>query len=126
MFVNYAAPTLAHIASLPSAPLTLQLSLLPDLLIVQVPDSSDFPANWSVYAILGDDPEEPEWQGEEVGTGTWDDAEDEMEKLTGIELHIPKEALFAYLNREVELRYKFVDESSMEPFSEVLRLRIEG
>ncbi|MFI8226901.1 hypothetical protein [Pseudomonas sp. NPDC085632] len=126
MFVNYAAPTLSHIAASPSAPLTLQLSLLPDVLIVQVPDSSDFPANWSVYPILGDDPEEPEWVGEEVNTGTWDDAEDEMEKLTGIELQLPKEALRPYLNRVVELRYKFCDESSMEPFSQVLRLRIEG
>ena len=126
MFVNYAAPTLAQMTSSASDALTLQLSVLPDVLIVQVPDSSDFPANWSVYPILGDDPEEPEWIGEEVDTGTWDDAEDEMEKLTGIELQLPKEALRPYLNREVELRYKFCDESSMEPFSQVLRLRIEG
>ncbi|MFJ2531790.1 hypothetical protein [Pseudomonas helmanticensis] len=126
MFVNYAAPTLAQVASSASDTLTLQLSVLPDVLIVHVPDSSDFPANWSVYPILGDDPEEPEWAGEEVDTGTWDDAEDEMEKLTGIELQLPKEVLRPYLNREVELRYKFCDESSMEPFSQVLRLRIEG
>jgi uncharacterized membrane-anchored protein len=90
-----------------------------------VPDSSDFAANWSVYAILGDDPEEPEWASEEVNTGTWEDAEDEMEKLTGIELHIPKEALIPYLHREIELRYKFLDESSIEPFSEPLTLQIE-
>ena len=126
MFVNYAAPTLAQIASSDSDTLTLQLSVLPDVLIVQVPDSSDFPANWSVYPILGDDPEEPEWAGEEVDTGTWDDAEDEMEKLTGIELQLPKEVLRPYLNRQIELRYKFVDESSMEPFSEVLTLQIAG
>jgi hypothetical protein len=126
MFVNYAAPTLAQMTCPASETPTLQLSVLPDVLIVQVPDSSDFPANWSVYPILGNDPEEPEWAGEEVDTGTWDDAEDEMEKLTGIELQIPKEALRPYLNREVELRYKFSDESSMEPFSQVLRLRIEG
>lgn len=126
MSMNYAAPTLSQIAASASDPLTLQLSMLPDVMIVQVPDSSDFPENWSVYPILGDDPEEPEWEGEEVNTGTWDDAEDEMEKLTGIELQMPKEALRPYLNREVELRYKFCDESSMEPFSQVLRLRIEG
>ncbi|WP_447783598.1 hypothetical protein [Pseudomonas germanica] len=125
MSTNYAAPTLSKMAAQSSCTLTLQLSTLPDVLIVQVPDSSDFPANWRVYPILGDDPEEPEWIGEEVDTGTWDDAEDEMEKLTGIELQIPKEALRPYLNRVVELRYKFCDESSMEPFSEVLRLRIE-
>jgi len=126
MSTNYAAPTLSQMAAQSSCTLTLQLSTLPDVLIVQVPDSSDFPANWSVYPILGDDPEEPEWAGEEVNTGTWDDAEDEMEKLTGIELQIPKEVLRQYLNRNVELRYKFSDESSMEPFSQALKLRIEG
>ncbi|MCP1484345.1 hypothetical protein J3D48_000658 [Pseudomonas fluorescens] len=125
MVVNYAAPTLAQVASA-SGTLTLQLSVLPDVLIVQVPDSSDFPANWSVYPILGDDPEQPEWAGDEVDTGTWDDAEDDMEKLTGIELQISRQALHAYLNTDVELRYKFVDESSMEPFSQPLRLRIVG
>jgi hypothetical protein len=125
MVVNYAAPPLAQVASA-SGTLTLQLSVLPDVLIVQVPDSSDFPANWSVYPILGDDPEQPEWAGDEVDTGTWDDAEDDMEKLTGIELQISRQALHAYLNTDVELRYKFVDESSMEPFSQPLRLRIVG
>lgn len=126
MSINFAAPTLSQFATSPSDTLTLQLSLLPDVLIVQVPDSSDFAANWSVYAILGEDPEEPEWAGEEVDTGTWDDAEDEMEKLTGIELQIPKEVLKAYLNTEIELRYKFQDESSMEPCSAPLMLRIEA
>ncbi|MNB61220.1 hypothetical protein D3C87_961830 [compost metagenome] len=126
MSTNYAAPTLSQIAASSSDILTLQLSTLPDVLTALVPDSSDFPTNWSVYPILGDDPETPLWAGEEVDTGTWDDAEDEMEKLMGIELQIPKEALRPYLNTDVELRYKFVDESSMEPFSQVLMLRIEA
>jgi hypothetical protein len=39
---------------------------------------------------------------------------------------LPKEVLRPYLNREVELRYKLSDESSMEPFSQALKLRIEG
>lgn len=106
--------------------MTLQLSQLPDILTVQVPDSSDFAANWSVYAVLGSDAEEPEWDGDEVDTGAWDDAEDEMEKLLDIEVQLPKEALQPYLGREVELRYKFRDESSMEPYSRALRLRVEA
>ncbi|MFJ7316290.1 hypothetical protein ACIQVE_26790 [Pseudomonas sp. NPDC098747] len=121
----YAPPELPQF--LPHSPdtATVNVSALSDELIVQVPDSGDFAANWSVYAILGDDPEEPEWAGEEVNTGTWDDAEDEMEKLTGIELRIPKEALLPYLHTEIELRYRFQDESSQAPFSEPLLLRIE-
>lgn len=123
--MDFAPPELPQF--LPHSPetATVNLSALSDELIVQVPDSSDFAANWSVYAILGDDPEEPEWASEEVNTGTWEDADDEMEKLTGIELHIPKEALIPYLHREIALRYKFQDESSIEPFSESLTLQIE-
>jgi hypothetical protein len=49
-----------------------------------------------------------------------------MEKLFHIEVQLPKEALQPYLNREVELRYKFRDESSMEPYSQALRLRVEA
>ena len=124
--MTFAAPTLPQF--LPHSPetVTVNLSLLNDDLIVQVPDSSSFAANWSVYAILGDDPEEPEWAGEKVDTGAWDDAEDEMERLMGIELQIPKEVLKPYLNTTIELRYKFQDESSMEPSSVPLRLVIEA
>lgn len=49
-----------------------------------------------------------------------------MVKLTGIELRIPKAELEKYLNTEVELRYKFADESSMEPCSQPLKLYIEA
>jgi hypothetical protein len=126
MSMHFAAPTLTHAAPAQDDCVTLQLSQLPDILTVQVPDSSDFAANWSVYAILGSDAEEPEWEGDEVDTGAWDDAEDEMEKLFDIEVQLPKEALQPYLNREVELRYKFRDESSMEPYSLPLRMRIEA
>lgn len=122
----YAPPELPQFLPHPPDTATVDVSTLSDDLIVRVPESGDFAANWSVYAILGDDPEEPEWASDEVNTGTWDDAEDEMEKLTGIELHIPKEALLPYLNADIELRYKFQDESSMEPFSAPLTLRIEA
>jgi len=126
MSMHFAAPIVADVAPAQDDCVILQLSRLPDILTVQVPDSSDFAANWTVYAILGSDGEEPEWEGDEVDTGAWDDAEDEMEKLFDIEVHLPKEALQPYLGREVELRYKFRDESSMEPYSQALRLRIEA
>jgi len=126
MSMHFSAPTLTHAAPAKDDCVTVHLSQLPDILTVQVPDSSDFAANWTVYAILGSDAEEPEWEGDEVDTGAWDDAEDEMEKLFDIEVQLPKEALQPYLGREVELRYKFRDESSMEPYSLPLRLRIEA
>lgn len=125
MSMHFSAPIVTDVAPAQDNRIILQLSRLPDILTVQVPDSSDFAANWTVYAILGSDAEEPEWEGDEVDTGAWDDAEDEMEKLFDIEVQLPKEALRPYLGREVELRYKFRDESSMEPYSQALKLRVE-
>ncbi|MHB2246095.1 hypothetical protein ACX64O_04385 [Pseudomonas fitomaticsae] len=119
----------AHLPQFPdhaSDSIILRLSTLDDDLIVQVPDGQNTPPNWDVYPILGDDPEEPEWQGLSEPTGVWDDALDDMVGLTGIELSIPRFELEKYLNSTVELRYKFADEASLEPCSEPLKLYIEA
>jgi hypothetical protein len=105
---------------------TIQLSTLSEDLIVRVPDPNDIPPNWDVYPILGTNTEEPDWEGLAEPTGVWDDACDDMVKLTGIELRIPKTELEKYLNTEVQLRYKLADESSLEPCSEPLILFIEA
>jgi hypothetical protein len=76
--------------------------------------------------VIGDAPEEPEWQGLSKPTGTWDDALDDMVGLTGIELSIPRFELEKYLNSTVELRYKFADEASLEPSFEPLKLYVEA
>ncbi|ANI52588.1 MULTISPECIES: hypothetical protein [Pseudomonas] len=118
----------AHLPQFPdhaSDSIILRLSSLDDDLIVRVPDGQNTPPNWDVYPILGDDPEEPEWQGLSEQTGVWDDALDDMVGLTGIELSIPRFELEKYLNSTVELRYKFADEASLEPSSEPLTLHIE-
>ena len=119
----------AHLPQFPdhaSDSIILRLSTLDDDLIVRVPDGQNTPPNWDVYPILGDDPEEPEWQGLSEPTGVWDDALDDMVGLTGIELSIPRFELEKYLNSTVELRYKFADESGLEPCSEPLRLYVEA
>ncbi|MBK5525730.1 hypothetical protein JFT91_24285 [Pseudomonas sp. TH08] len=122
----FASPTLPQ--CLPHSPetATVNMSLLSDDLIIQVPDSTDIPANWEVYPILGADPEEPDWEGRQQATGIWHDVSEDALKLNGIELRIPRDALETYLHQEIELRYKFVDESSMDPYSEPLRLTIES
>ncbi len=119
----------AHLPQFPdhaSDSIILRLSTLDDDLIVQIPDGQNTPPNWDVYPILGDDPEEPEWLGLSEPTGAWDDALDDMVGMTGIELSIPRFELEKYLNSTVELRYKFADESSLEPCSEPLKLYIEA
>ncbi|WP_192563514.1 hypothetical protein [Pseudomonas gozinkensis] len=119
----------AHLPQFPdhaSDSIILRLSTLDDDLIVQVPDGQNTPPNWDVYPILGDDPQEPEWQGLSEPTGVWDDALDDMVGMTGIELSIPRFELEKYLNSTVELRYKFADEASLEPSSEPLKLYVEA
>lgn len=104
---------------------TVTLSNLADGLIVRIPDPHDIPPNWEVYPILGANPDEPQWCGEEQPAGVWDETTEEMVELTGIDLEIPRTDLEPYLGSEVALRYKFLDESSLELSSEPLLIRIE-
>lgn len=121
-----APPLLPQLPSQPPEKTIVKLSSLSDALKVLVPDSDYFRANWDVYPILGANPESPDWAGPEEPTGVWDEAEDDMVKLSGIGLHIPKAVLERYSNTAVELRYKFADESSMEPYSDPVKLYIEA
>lgn len=120
------------IAQLPQFPdqvadtVTVQLSSLGEDLIVRIPDKQDTPSNWEVYPILGDDPDEPQWQGPSEPTGLWSDELEDMLSAAEIELFIPRTELEKYLNTTVELRYKFADESSLEPCSEPLKLLIRA
>lgn len=124
--MTYAPPILVQPIHQASERQTVYLSSLGDTLKVLVPDTDDFPANWDVYPILGGDPQLPDWTGLEVPTGVWDDAVDDLAKLSGIELQIPIAVLEKYSEKEVYLRYKFADESSMEPYSAPLTLYIEA
>ncbi|HJR29688.1 MAG TPA: hypothetical protein VJ889_13340 [Pseudomonas sp.] len=124
--MTFASASLPQFPDHPADQATIQLSTFSEDLIVRVPDPNDIPPNWDVYPILGTNTEQPDWEGLAEPTGVWDEASDDMVKLTGIELRIPKTELEKYLNTEVELRYKFADESSLEPCSEPLKLYIEA
>ncbi|MCF4994171.1 hypothetical protein GIW70_11530 [Pseudomonas syringae] len=122
--MTFAQPILAQFPDHPTDQASVSLSALTEALLVQVPDSNDIPANWSVYPILGEDPQNPDWTGAEEETGVWDDATDDALKRTNIELRIPQAVLEHYLNRPIILRYKFQDESSLEPCSLPVKLHI--
>jgi hypothetical protein len=122
----FSPPILPQFSSQPLEKTLVKLSSLGDTLKVLVPDSDDFPENWYVYPILGGNPQTPDWEGLEEPTGDWDYAIDDAFKLKGIELHIPKAVLEKYSDTAVELRYKFSDESSLEPYSECVKLYIEA
>ncbi|MHC8355835.1 hypothetical protein ACYZTL_11495 [Pseudomonas sp. LB3P81] len=124
--MTLAPPILPQLALHESEVTIVKLSSLNDTLKILVPDSGDFEANWDVYPILGADPDLPDWKGCKAPTGVWDDAVDDMVKLSGIELLIPKAVLEKYSDSAVDLRYKFADESSLEPYSERLKLYVEA
>ncbi|WP_460147946.1 hypothetical protein [Pseudomonas sp. S2_A02] len=124
--MTFAIPVLPRFPSHAPDKATVKLSNLNDSLIVRVPDPNDIPPNWDVYPILGADTEAPDWEGLAEPTGVWDEASDDVVKRKGIELRIPKAELEKYRNTEIELRYKFADESSLEPCSESLRLYVEA
>ena len=125
--MSFSSPTLPQFPHPgPDQTAVVTLSQLKNCLIVRVPEPNDVPPNWDVYSILGLDPEAPDWRGEMEPTGFWDDAIEDLVKRTGIELKIPKADLAQYQGRKVELRYKFADESSLEPCSEPLVILIES
>jgi hypothetical protein len=124
--MNFPSPILPQFPRLePDQTAIVTLSQLRDCLIVKLPEPEDFPPNWDVYPILGLDPEEPDWRGIKEPTGFWDDALEDMVNRAGIELKIPKADLKKYEGMTVELRYKFADESSLEPCSEPQLILIE-
>ncbi|MHC8322309.1 hypothetical protein ACYZT4_16680 [Pseudomonas sp. GB2N2] len=124
--MSFLPPTLPQFPRLaPNQIAVVTLSQLRDCLIARVPEPNDIPPNWDVYPMLGRNPEAPEWRGVDESTGFWDDTVEDMVKRTGIELKIPKGVLESYAGQTVELRYKFADESSLEPCSEPLLMRIE-
>jgi len=122
----FPTPTLPQFPALDADEVaTVTLSSLTDCLIVRIPDPHDIPPNWEVYPIFGADPEDPDWRGEQEPAGLWDEAIEDMVELKGIELRIEKADLETYVGMQVELRYKFADESSLELSSEPLLVRIE-
>ncbi|APC15915.1 hypothetical protein BLL42_09265 [Pseudomonas frederiksbergensis] len=124
--MSFSIPMLTQFpVSTPAKETTVTLSSLSGALKVQIPDSDEIPANWGVYLILGADYESPDWAGPEEPTGVYDDACDDLIKVTGVELEVPEAELEKYKNSTIELRYKFSDESSLTPCSEPVVLRIE-
>ncbi|CAH0246186.1 hypothetical protein [Pseudomonas brassicacearum] len=124
---NFALPILTQFSgNKPAEKITINLSKLEANLEVQIPDSNEISADWSVYPILGANKDHPDWSGQQVAAGTWDDANDGMVKLTGLKVTVPKAELQKYLGRQVELRYRFANESGYDLYSDPsVKLKIE-
>lgn len=123
---TFAMPILVQFSDKPTESVKISLSEIGENLEVQIPDSNEISANWSVYPILGADRNSPEWTGQQVAAGTWDDAREDYVKLTGLKVTVPRAALQKYLNKEVGLRYRFSNESSYDLYSEPsVKLKIE-
>jgi len=124
---NFTLPILTQFSgNKPAEKVTIKLSKLGANLEVQIPDSNEISADWSAYPILGANKDQPEWSGPQVAAGTWDDANDGMVKLMGLKVTVPKAELQKYLGRQVELRYRFANESGYDLYSDPsVKLKIE-
>jgi hypothetical protein len=104
--------------------LSISLSALGNTLDVLIPDADEILADWYVYPTLRAD-DIPDWEGKQVPAGRWDDPDQGPIKLTGLRVTVPKSALKKYLGKEVELQYRFANESSLDTHSAPVKLKIE-
>jgi hypothetical protein len=104
--------------------LSISLSALGNTLDVLIPDADKITPDWRVFPTLRAD-DLPEWEGDPVPTGIWDDPEQGPIKLTGLRVTVPKSALKRYLGKDVELQYWFANESGLDFYSDPVKLRIE-
>lgn len=123
--MELAAPSLAQIATgNSSADIVISLSKLNTPLEVIIPDSADIPAENDVYAILGNDEENPDWLSAKVQAGQWNDATEEPERALGLKVYVSKKELESYENDTVMLRYQTSGESGLTITSRPLKLHI--
>ncbi|MGF0239877.1 hypothetical protein ACQR3P_24650 [Rhodococcus sp. IEGM1300] len=123
--MELAAPSLTQTSTgNSSADIVISLSKLNAPLEVIIPDSADIPAENDVYAILGNDEENPDWLGAKVQAGRWNDATEEPERALGLKVYVSKKELERYENNTVVLRYQTSGESSMTATSHALKLHI--
>lgn len=124
---NFALPILTGFSgNQPAENVTINLSKLGDDLEVQIPDSNEISGYWSVYPVLSAISGDPrKWSGSHVPAGARDEANDDVIKLTGLKVTVPKTQLQEYLGHQVELRYWFANESGWDIYSDPVKLKIE-
>lgn len=105
--------------------LVLKLSDLKGPLKISIPDSSALFLEGTVYAILGEDEENPDWSGDAIQAGNFNFETEELERLRDLKVYIPKEKLKKYINKKVPVRYKTIGESSLAMSSPPVVLHIE-
>ncbi|WP_434626135.1 hypothetical protein J3P84_23005 [Pseudomonas sp. Z1-29] len=104
--------------------LSISLSALGNTLNVLIPDADGISADWWVFPTLRAD-NIPDWEGEQVPAGRWDDPDQGPIKLTGLRVIVPEKELRRYIGKEVELQYRFSNESSQDIHSAPVKLKIE-
>jgi hypothetical protein len=104
---------------------SVALSALTGSLQISIPDSADIRPEHDVRAIFGANDEKPDWAGDYVQIGRWNDETGEVERAQDFSVDVPKKALEKYVNKTVTVRYQSRNESSDATSSEPLQLRIE-
>jgi hypothetical protein len=91
----------------------INLGSLAGPLVLSIPDNAMLYPEGTVYPILGKNPEDPEWEGEEINAGEWQEDKEEFERTLNLTLEVPKTALEQFKDKTIQLRYLSIGESSM-------------
>jgi hypothetical protein len=103
----------------------ISLSKLKDPVDLSIPNEADIPVMNDVYAILGKNPETPDWCGAKVQAGQWNDEIEDIERVRNLSVTVPKKELEKHLNESVTLRYQTSGEWGLVTSSVQLDVRIE-
>ncbi|VVN55318.1 hypothetical protein PS687_01905 [Pseudomonas fluorescens] len=93
-------------------------------LVVSIPNNACLFAEGMVYAILGADPENPEWKGAKIIAGELQEDTDQYQQLSNLKVEVPKKVLERFKNRTIPVSYQTTGESSLARSSDQISLTI--
>ncbi|RMT85378.1 hypothetical protein ALP39_03635 [Pseudomonas marginalis pv. marginalis] len=108
----------------PSDQAQISLCTFTGPLVVSIPNNARLFAEGMVYAIMGADPENPDWEGDKIIAGESQEDTDQYQQLSNLKVEVPKKVLERFKNQTIPLRYQTIGESSLTRSSDQISLTI--
>lgn len=102
----------------------VSLSKFTGPLVVSIPNDAELFPGGTVCAILGEDPEEPAWEGDSINAGKWQEDTEEYQRLSNLTVEVPKQVLLQFKGKTTQLRYQAIGESGLSISSEPISLTV--
>ncbi|VVM66261.1 hypothetical protein PS664_01554 [Pseudomonas fluorescens] len=108
----------------PSDQAQISLCTFTGPLVVSIPNNARLFAEGMVYAILGADPENPDWEGDKIIAGESQEGTDQYQQLSNLKVEVPKKVLERFKNQTIPVSYQTTGESSLARSSDQISLTI--